>query len=846
MRAFRAVVLIAAAALLFSQANWWEKQRGSGISLKKARQFFPGAVRLQLRDPERGLYYAVDARGDTVGCLLLTSPQTDHIIGYSGPNNLLVALDQRGVIAGVELVQSGDTPEHIGKIIHDAKFLKSFVGWKPSERVPPKVAAVSGATLSSFAIAESIQQRLAGAAPSLRFPDPVTLAEVQTIFPDAATTVPDEARLRVLDRSGRVLGFAVRTSPHADNIAGYRGPTECLVALKPDGETVQAVRLRKSYDTDSYVNQIRGADAFLSLFAGRKISELSEFEFDKERIDGISGATQTARAVAAGIKTHFGAESRRPAAARWRPRPQDWALAGVIVGALIMAFTPLRGSRVARVCWQLFLVGYVGLISHDLLSLALLGGWASHGLALKAAPGLVLLALAALVVPWGTRRQLYCHQICPHGAAQQLLGKFSKRRWPVPHRVAQYLEWIPPALLVAAFFLLLTGQSISLAQLEPFDAWVWGAAGTVTVVLAVTGLVASIFVPQAYCRFGCPTGALLNFARSTGSTEHWSKRDWLALAILALSLCTVAGIRTWPPVEPEPEPTRLNGQAMGTTWSLKIRDEVADQALLHKAVAAEFEWAESLTSHWRPQTDLSQFNRSASTNEMPVPWPVVTLARWSSEISQQTDGAFDITVGPLVNLWGFGPGKPRSSPPTDAEIQAVLPAIGWQKLEVTDHMMRKQHPDMQVDLSSIAEGWVLDQVVALLERRGYTNFLAEVGGELVARGAWTVAIEHPTRTCTISNEAISTSGTYRKKFDAQGKRYSHLIDPRTGYPVTHNTVEVTVRYPDCGRGDAWSTALNVMGVETGLPLAEKLKIAAQFVIEHPDGRLEVRQSTAWK
>jgi thiamine biosynthesis lipoprotein len=224
----------------------------------------------------------------------------------------------------------------------------------------------------------------------------------------------------------------------------------------------------------------------------------------------------------------------------------------------------------------------------------------------------------------------------------------------------------------------------------------------------------------------------------------------------------------------------------------------------------------------------------------------LTLSRWSAEISRVTDGAFDVTVGPLVRLWGFGPGPRRTEPPTDDALDKVRPAVGWQKLEVLDGMLRKQHPALQVDLSSIAEGWAVDQVAQLLEFRNYTNFLVEAGGELRARGRWNIAIEHPTRVCAITNEAISTSGTYRQNYRSGAREYSHLIDPRTGRPITHRTVSVTVRYPDCARADAWSTALNVLGVEPGLPLAERLNLAAQFVVERSDGKLEVQQTTAWK
>src|SRR5437773_1547232 len=453
LRLGRAGVLLSVVVLVHQQARWLQAQRGPSVSLRQARKFFPAASRVQLRDAERGLHFVTDARGDTIGCLLSTSPQTDNIIGYSGPNNLLIALDSRGAIAGLELLSSGDTEEHVQKVKRDPGFLRTFIGWKPGETL--KIQGVSGATLTSFAIAESIQQRLAGAAPSLRFPEPVTLDEVRFLFSNATRVVPDHSRLRVLDASGRLLGFAVRTSPQADNISGYRGPTECLVALAPDGRTITGVRVRKSYDTDSYVEQIRRAEPFLKRFVGRSIQELAACEFPKEKIEGVSGATQTARAVAEGLQRRITAELKAQAPTPgWRPRPRDWALAGIIAGALLMSFTALRGHRWIRVAWQLLLVGYVGLVNHDLLSLAL------------------------------------------------------------------------------------------------FDAWVWRAAGVVTLVIAGIGLAASLFIPQAYCRFGCPTGALLNFIRSAGSSDHWGRRDWTALGFVAAGLMTVVVVRAWPRSQP--------------------------------------------------------------------------------------------------------------------------------------------------------------------------------------------------------------------------------------------------------------------------------------------------------
>src|SRR5437667_1491827 len=208
LRLYRAGVLGIVLVLVHRQARWFESRRPTPISVRQAREFFPTANRIQLRDPDRGLYFVTDTRGDVVGCLLTTSPQTDNIIGYSGPNDLLIALDSRGAIAGLELLSSGDTEEHVQKVKRDPGFLRTFIGLNPSEAPPPKLEAVSGATLTNFAIAESIQQRLAGAAPSLRFPEPLTLQEVQQLFTNATRLVPDRSRFRVLDRSGRLLGYA--------------------------------------------------------------------------------------------------------------------------------------------------------------------------------------------------------------------------------------------------------------------------------------------------------------------------------------------------------------------------------------------------------------------------------------------------------------------------------------------------------------------------------------------------------------------------------------------------------------------------------------------------------------
>ena len=847
MACYRLAVLGLIILLVHQQARWFDAQRDEGISVKQARKFFPTANRLELRDSNRGLYYVTDARGATVGCLLMTSPRTDDVVGYSGPNNLLIALDMAGAVTGMELLRSGDTPEHVAWVRSNATFLRAFVGWKPAEAPPPKPQAVSGATLTSFAITEAVQKRLTGAAASLRFPEAIALEDVRPLFTNAVHIVPEGTRLRVLDGAGGLLGFAARTSPQADNISGYRGPSECLVALSPDDRTVIGVSIRASYDTESYVDQVRRAPPFHDLFLGRTADELAALNWSTQKVEGVSGATQTARAAAEGVSRRFAADERaRSQVHRWRPKARDIGLAGVMVGAIVLSFSSLRRYRWVRLCWQLLLVGYVGLINRDFISMALLGGWATNGVAFKALPGLALLTIAAVLTPLTNRRQLYCHNICPHGAAQELIGRLRWRRWSLPLRWSRVLETVPAILLGFVIVSLMIGVRLNLASIEPFDAWLLRSTGWLTIAIAAAGLVAALFVPQAYCRFGCPTGAFLNFFRAGGASDKWSRRDSAALGCVALAVLATTGVRSWPKVEPEPEILTFHGPTMGTTWSLKIRDEVADVELLQKTIAREFEWAESMTSNWRTNTDLSVFNRTASTAPMAVPWPVITLARQGGEVSKASAGAYDLTVGPLVRLWGFGPNASSNLPPSTAAISATREAVGWQKLKLLDGMIQKEHPQLELDLSSIAEGWAIDHVAQALERRGFTNFLLEASGELRARGRWKIAIEHPMRTCILSNESIATAGTYRKKHESDGRRYSHIIDPRTGSPVTHNTVSVSVRHPNCGHADPWATALNVLGLEKGLPLAEDLNLAAEFVVEAKPGALQVRQTSAWK
>jgi thiamine biosynthesis lipoprotein ApbE len=671
---------------------------------------------------------------------------------------------------------------------------------------------------------ESIERRLAGRAPSLRFPEPVTLDEIRKLFPAAARWENDGARQRVLKDDGTLLGYAARTSPWSDNVSGYRGPTETLVGLKPDGQTIAALRIRKSFDTPEYVDTVKEDEFWMNeVFVGKTIDWLTKMDYERDKIEGVSGATLTSWAMAEGLKHRFSADQpSRVTSVVWRPH--DWGLVAVVVGALIMTFSHLRGNKWIRRIWQAILIGYVGLVSGDLLSVGLFAGWAQHGVAWRTMPGLCLLFAVALLTPWTSRRQLYCHHLCPHGAAQQWLGGITKKKWRLPPRVATILELLPYALLGLALVATLRGWPLDLTNIEPFDAWAWRAAGAGTIAVAVVGLIVSIRIPQAYCRYGCPTGALLEMVRRHGRADQFGRRDWVAAGLLVLAFVARPSL-----IQVAAPQAEFRGRAMGTTWCVKL-DQPAP-ASLQKEIEACLERVENLASNWRATSDVSRFNNVQSTAALPAPAELAWLVAQSRQVSQASDGAFDITVAPLVKLWGFGPGGKGGKAPDVAALTAAQRLIGWQKVQAFDAPPRLQKSDaaLTVDLSSIAEGWAVDQIYALLAKHGHARFLVEAGGELRSRGVWEVGIERPSRVVQLSDLALSTSGTYHQRWDDHGQERSHIIDPRSGAPVTHDTVAVTVAHASCALADVWSTALLVLGAEEGLRVAEREQLAASFV-----------------
>jgi NosR/NirI family transcriptional regulator, nitrous oxide reductase regulator len=514
------------------------------VEIQVLKDFFPDAVQGGLFDPDRRTQQVVDAASQSLGFVVQTSPQSDRIVGFSGPTNILIAFGTDDRILGLKILWSRDTVEHVDLIERHDKFLNSWHGilWTDAAN-RTSVDGVSGATLTSLAIAESIATRLGGSVPSLRFPEEIQLSEVAEKFPAATRLAPDSRRPalhRILSAEDSLLGHVFRTSPAADNLVGYQGPTDTLVMLDAE-EKVVGIQLRHSFDNEPYVGYVKDEAYFLNLFNDRTLTELAALDLFEARVEGVSGATMTSMNVAGALVTaakHAAIKVEPSSPAPSSTMPNNWQLATmtVIAGGLIIGLSRLRKFRTARLGLLTAVIVVPGLLNGDMLSLATLIGWAQNDIPWAIGAGLVAVSAVALLVPAFSKTQIYCHQLCPHGAVQQLAKKRIPWQLTVPQWLRRILSLLPFILLVWCVIVSMLHLPFSLVDLEPFDAWVYQAAGTATITIAVVGLTASLFIPMAHCRYGCPTGALLEFIRFNSKSDIWNRADWLATLLLMLAV----------------------------------------------------------------------------------------------------------------------------------------------------------------------------------------------------------------------------------------------------------------------------------------------------------------------
>jgi len=292
-----------------------------------------------------------------------------------------------------------------------------------------------------------------------------------------------------------------------------------------------------------------------------------------------------------------------------------------------------------------------------------------------------------------------------------------------------------------------------------------------------------------------------------------------------------------------PEIIKISGSKMGTSYHVTI---VADQpapADLADQIDQLLSAVDQSMSTYKSQSELSQFNRLPVSQQAKASDQLWAVLQTSEKIWRESSGAFDPTVGPVVDLWGFGPVVTEDEIPADQEIATALANSGFEHLLLnrSEQTISKQKT-IALDLSAVAKGYAVDQVADLLEMLALPDYLVEVGGEMRLSGTnpegnpWRVAIELPSlmpqvqQVVAVNNSAVATSGDYRNYFEKDGVRYSHTIDPRNGKPITHNLASVTVMADRCADADAWATALMVLGEEEGMRIANKFSIPAYMLI----------------
>lgn len=307
----------------------------------------------------------------------------------------------------------------------------------------------------------------------------------------------------------------------------------------------------------------------------------------------------------------------------------------------------------------------------------------------------------------------------------------------------------------------------------------------------------------------------------------------------------------------QPQYSKITGNTMGTTYSVILQSDTVSPQDVYSDIEIELKDINQLMSTYIPDSEINRFNNLQNQSCFRFSsktWEVLLAAK---KVYEETDGAFDITLGPLISRWGFNAEEYKNKVPSNEEVQDLLAEVGTDKLkfDLANQCISKKHPAITINLSAIAKGYGVDRVAHIVEQHGIHNYLVEIGGETKAKGVnpsgsvWRVAIEKPVSISQqkmlvvgLQDSSIATSGDYRNYFEVDGQRFSHTIDPNTGFPITHNLTSVSVIHPQNMYADAYATALAVIGSEKALTFAEQRQLPV-FLINHSEDELVTEQSS---
>jgi NosR/NirI family nitrous oxide reductase transcriptional regulator len=507
------------------------------VILKEAQAVFPACS--SLGEPVDGIFPLLDARGESLGWITSTHPHAAKIQGYSGPSEALVVFDSARTVKTVRFLASADTAGHVTKVREDPSFWEQWSG-KPESSLgaPGRPHVVTGATLTSEAIARGVAARFGAKGMDQWFPDPLTPGTVAKWYPGADRIVPLEERgaYRV-GKAGSTMGTVLRSSRMGVSARGFNGISDVIVNLSTDGGSVLGIGFLGSRDNVPYIDDVREELKYTDGFAGKSVAEVMASNPEEAEYLFVSGASVTTYAV---IDTVLEMLRRHHAEELKQGFPWKTSLALVWIAlGVVLSFGRAGWKTKARLPYAVISVG-AGVTLGWMLSQDQLLGWGADGVDPKGALPLLVLTAVAMMVPAFTGKNIYCTRICPHGAAQTLAGAAFKKRFSLPRRAHAIMERVPWLTLVVIWALAFLASGVPLAYFEPFETWSSGFVALVPATIFTVGLIAAFFLPQAYCHYGCPTGALLKFL--THAPGRWTLKDSVA-GLLLLAAATIVVLR---------------------------------------------------------------------------------------------------------------------------------------------------------------------------------------------------------------------------------------------------------------------------------------------------------------
>lgn len=502
--------------------------------LELSQEVIPAA--LAAGDPDDGLFPLTDGDSRIVGWATSTNPQAAKIQGYSGSSELLVVFGADRRVKGVRFLASADTDGHVKMVRDDRPFWRQWDGMAEAELgAPGEAVVVSGATLTSEAMARGVAARFGAEGMDEWFPEALTLADVAKQFPGAdRISGSGIGGVHEVWKGDELLGKVLRSSRMGISARGYNGTSDVIVCLAPDGVKILGIGFLGSRDNEPYVSDVRDEVKYADGFAGKSVEQVLAEDVRESPSLFTSGASYTNGAVVESVREML---RRHIAEEEGRGFPWKASLAFAWIGLGIFCGVHKAGNRPAARYGFAAVSVAAGLTLGWMVSQDQLVGWGMNGFGIRGILPLLVLTAAALVIPAFTGKNVYCNRICPHGAAQTLAGRLVKKRFHLPPKLHAALTRLPWLTLLAIWALAFFASGIPFAYFEPFETWSSGFVAFVPATILTVGLVAAFFLPQAYCHYGCPTGALLKFL--TASPTAWTRRDTIAGLLIAAALMRV-------------------------------------------------------------------------------------------------------------------------------------------------------------------------------------------------------------------------------------------------------------------------------------------------------------------